>query len=338
MNGDATSDVADELDPLTRLAIRHGTDKWGPHFYTPVYHTLFAHLRDKPVRLLEIGIGGYTLRAVGGASLAMWAEYFPHGRIVGIDIVEKKLDLGPRVKIRCGSQDDAAFLASVSEEDGPFDIVIDDGSHVPAHVVASFLALFPRLSDGALYVIEDTQTAFFPQFGGSEVNGGATMEFAATVLAHLNHAEIKIVQPALQVDYSARKIRSLRAYHNIIVIEKGDNDEPSNFAYRLDNPHAARAVRLIEQELARAPTAAGFANLADIYVLAGESARAEALALEALRQWPDHPTLLASAFRATLDAQRRLAIAGQLAGLDPEGARPFVEEAAAELASAPKTG
>ena len=42
-------------------------------------------------------------------------------------------------------------------------VFIDDGSHVPAHVATSFYALFPRLADGGLYVIEDVQTAFWPQ-------------------------------------------------------------------------------------------------------------------------------------------------------------------------------
>jgi hypothetical protein len=63
--------TSDEIDPLTRLAIKHGTDKWGVHFYAPVYHALFAPLRDKPIRLLEIGVGGYRLAKVGGASLAV---------------------------------------------------------------------------------------------------------------------------------------------------------------------------------------------------------------------------------------------------------------------------
>ena len=75
----ADADPAADIDPLTALAIRHGTDKWGPHFYTPVYHELFAHLRDAAVRLLEIGIGGYGYQTVGGASLRMWADYFPRG-------------------------------------------------------------------------------------------------------------------------------------------------------------------------------------------------------------------------------------------------------------------
>ena len=314
-----------DLDPLTRLAIHHGTDKWGPHFYTPVYHAVFAHLRDKPVRLLEIGVGGYKLRNVGGASLAMWADYFPHGQITAIDIAEKQLDLGPRVKIRRGSQDDPAFLARVSDEDGPFDIIIDDGSHVPAHVVASFFALFPRLADGGLYVVEDTQTAFWPDFGGAP-DGSDTMKLATTILALLNHAEIKVAQPNLQIDPIFQQVRSLRAYHNILAFEKGRNDAPSNFAYRLDSPQAAAALRTIEQELAQAPTPRGFANLIDVYALGRDYLRAEATAVSALAKWPDHPALLAAAYRATPDPHQRLAQAERLARMDPPARRSWLSK------------
>src|SRR5882672_934336 len=108
MISDSCPSPSVDIDPLTALAIKHGTDKWGPHFYTPVYHALFAHLRDRPIRLLEIGIGGYEYNTVGGASLAMWAEYFPRARIVGIDVVPKTLALGPRVTTLEGSQIDTA--------------------------------------------------------------------------------------------------------------------------------------------------------------------------------------------------------------------------------------
>src|ERR1700689_4816510 len=118
-------EIDHELDPLTRLAIKNGTDKWGPHFYTPLYHQLFCPLRDRPIRLLEIGVGGYDLKTVGGASLAMWADYFPAGQISGIDIAEKHLALDPRIKLFRGSQDDPIFLKTVCDERGPFDIIID---------------------------------------------------------------------------------------------------------------------------------------------------------------------------------------------------------------------
>ena len=312
----------DDLDPLTRLAIRHGTDKWGLHFYTPLYHRLFSHLRDKPVRLLEIGIGGYAHRSVGGASLAMWADYFPRASIVGMDVVPKTLSLDPRIKTVVGSQDDAAFLARLSREYGPFDIVIDDGSHLPNDVVATFRALFPRLADDALYVIEDVQTTFWPQYGGSASDGAAVMRLARAVLRSLNYMEIKIAEPTAAFPESVKQIRSLHAYHNLLVIEKGDNSEPSNFDYRLDNVHAARALRTIEQELAGRPTPEGLANLINLYALAGKADKAEKVASESLAKWPDHPALLSAASDAAErrgDAQAKRRYVERLMQLEPKG-------------------
>ena len=281
-----------ELDPLTKLAIRHGADKWGPHFYTPVYHGLFGHLRERPIRLLEIGVGGYEFRKVGGASLAMWADYFPAGRIVGIDIAEKELNLGPRVHIVRGSQSDERFLTQLATERGPFDIVIDDGSHVPEDVVKSFWTLFPTLVKSAFYVIEDIQTAFWPSFGGSPVDGGETIKLAHMILQALNYAEIRVAKPDWQPPPSASMIRSFRAYHNMFVVEKGDNSEPSNALYDGGNPHVAQAIASIEQELSETPTAKGYALLALVYGSSGEPRKALQIIEQALVRWPDSLRLL----------------------------------------------
>jgi len=328
----------DDVDPLTRIALRHGTDKWGAHFYTPVYHRLFAHLRDKPVRLLEIGIGGYEFARLGGASLAMWADYFPHGQILGIDLFAKTLDLGPRVAVRQGSQDDAAFLRRMSAEHGPFDIVVDDGSHVPAHVVASFQVLFPLLADGGLYVIEDVQTTFWPNFGGSIADGGATMQLARRILEQLNYAEIQVVQPERQVPDPVKSIRALHAWHNVIAVEKGDNTEPSNFAFRFDNVHAARALRTIREELARAPTPAGYANLIDMHLRARSLREAWNLLEEALAKWPDEPIVLYAAYSASMQSGNRaleLEFLRRLAAAEPDNAaaQALLRKTEAEAAS-----
>lgn len=287
-----------DIDPLTRLAIKHGTDKWGPHFYTPLYHELFSRLRHRPIRLLEIGVGGYELATVGGASLTMWAEYFPHGQITGIDIAEKRLTLPPRVRLFRGSQVDPTFLKTVCDERGPFDIIIDDGSHVPQHVVASFEALFPAVVDGGSYLIEDIQTAFWPSFGGSVFDGGATMKLAQTVIECLNHAEIAVADRARRFPAFAKQIKSLRAFHNLLVVEKGDNSEPSNFGYDLNNPHASRAEQSINQELRSAPTAEGLANLAGLYLRAGQPEKAREVCDKALSQWPANGELLIAAHGA----------------------------------------
>ena len=281
------------VDPLTRIAIVRGTDKWGAHFYTPVYHELFQHLRELPIRLLEIGVGGHESRLTGGASLAMWADYFPHGRIVGIDVAEKCLAPHPRVAVLKGAQEDAAFLAGVVAEHGPFDIVIDDGSHVPAHVRASFDVLFPALNDGGFYVVEDVQTAFWPRFGGSPADGAETMTLARTALDALNHAEIAVADPEWVPPSIAPIIRCVRAYHNLLVFQRGDNREPSTGRFDGGSTHVTAALATMEDILAATPTAAGLAHLARTYSLAREGKRAVETVERGLSQWPDDLSLLA---------------------------------------------
>jgi hypothetical protein len=114
--------VSESLDPLTRLAIRFGSDKFGAHLYTPIYHRMFNHLREQKLRILEVGIGGYDKPKAGGASLRMWAEYFPCSKIVGLDIAAKDIALPPRVTTVAGSQTDTGLLQRLLDDHGPFNI------------------------------------------------------------------------------------------------------------------------------------------------------------------------------------------------------------------------
>ena len=187
-------------------------------------------MRHRPVRLLEIGIGGYADPNRGGESLRMWKEFFPLGRIVGLDIHDKSGLVEDRIEIVQGDQSDAAFLADLSDRLGPFDIVVDDGSHVSAHVIASFKALFPRLADDGIYAIEDLQTSYWARgFGGSsgEDRPGTSMSFLQALVDGLNYAEFDIVD--YEPSYFDTWITSLTFYHNLAFIQKGRNLEPSNF-------------------------------------------------------------------------------------------------------------
>src|SRR6202034_3319751 len=74
---------------LGTLALLYGTDKNGGHFYTQHYQRYFSHLRNQPIRLLEIGVGGYSDLNDGAASLRMWKRFFPKAQIVGIDLYDK---------------------------------------------------------------------------------------------------------------------------------------------------------------------------------------------------------------------------------------------------------
>lgn len=149
---------------LELLAAKHGTDKW-QQGYIPHYHRHFKQLRRRPLSVLEIGIGTTGSRD-GGNSLRMWRDYLPRARVYGIDILDKTAHDETRIKTLQGSQDDPAFLDEVGRRYGPFDIIIDDGSHINAHVVTSFHSLFPHLKLGGWYVVEDLITSYYPNSAG----------------------------------------------------------------------------------------------------------------------------------------------------------------------------
>lgn len=292
-----------DLDPLTVIAIRQGTDKWGAHFYTPIYHSLLAPLRGKPIKLLEIGVGGYASKYLGGGSLAMWAEYFEHGQIFGIDIQEKRLDLGERVTIFQGSQDDREFLGRIVRQHGPFDVIIDDGSHIPAHVVASFQALFPSLVTGGFYIVEDTQTSYWPSHDGTP-DGAATMSLARDILKGLNHQEIAEVDPAYVAPAYAASIRSLRAYHNLLVFEKGDNTEPSDRSYDLRHPRAVMALQSLAAAVGTSPTPRAVAFFTNFLIPMGRFDEALELVEWHLRSSPTSLDLLVAGYNVSASAGR----------------------------------
>jgi demethylmacrocin O-methyltransferase len=149
------------FNDLTTIANYHGTDKGTTvaqaHGYTPYYEELFAPLREKPITLLEIGVADTRFP---GASLKVWEDYFTQAKIVGFDIVDCTRFSTPRTHIFHGDQGNVFDLVACGCKHGPFDIVIDDGSHAAQHQITSFYTLFPLLvKPGGIYIIEDLHVA-----------------------------------------------------------------------------------------------------------------------------------------------------------------------------------
>jgi hypothetical protein len=214
---------------LAELARRHGTDKLD-HGYLDFYEELFGPWRDRPLRVLEIGVGGFERPrdpAFGGASLRVWRDYFERAEIVGLDLLDKHGVAGERITVVQGSQTDPALLAAVAGQHGPFDIVIDDGSHVPAHVRATFALLVDALAPEAVYVVEDVQTSYWPRWGGSFRLGSSrtTMGLVKQRLDGLNHVEFE--RPDYRPTELDLRIVEVRARHNIVAFRFGDNTAAS---------------------------------------------------------------------------------------------------------------
>jgi len=210
---------------LNDLADRYLTDKGGGlHWFTPHYEHHFAEFCDLPVRLLEIGIGEFHLMpGAGGGSLKMWKRYFRRGFVHGIDIYDKSYLDQPRLLTSRGDQNDPDFLRSVALEHGPFDIVIDDGSHINDHIHNSFRTLFPHLRPGGLYVIEDLWTSYAPGYGGTDQRSaasGTSIGLLKTLADGIHYEE----NTGASEDTDDQVV-GLHVYHNIAFVEKGVNAE-----------------------------------------------------------------------------------------------------------------
>src|SRR4029453_329715 len=117
---------------------------------------LLAPLDGEPTSILEIGVKG-------GGSAAMWKGLFPSASVVGLDI---KLRRWPTrqppedgVVFLGGDKTDSGRLGEIAAKYGPFDLVIDDGSHVTDHVAGTLRSLLPHVRPGGIYVIEDTHSS-----------------------------------------------------------------------------------------------------------------------------------------------------------------------------------
>jgi len=129
--------------------------------YLELYAPFFEAWINKAIRLLELGVKK-------GESLKLWRDYFPRGRIVGVDRrLPRSLALGERIQIFQGDQADTEFLSKVANQTAPdgFDIIIDDASHIGQLTKTTFWHLFDHhLKPGGLYAIEDWGTGYLDDF------------------------------------------------------------------------------------------------------------------------------------------------------------------------------
>ncbi len=146
---------------LCRLSAKWHTDKHTQHSYTPVYDRLFGSRRDSVRTLLEIGVGypglmgGNGPEYKAGHSLRMWREYFPHAMVYGIDVQDECRIEEDRLLAVIADQSSVADLKRIAQMWGPFDIVIDDGSHKTEDMIVSAKTLIPYMAPDGIYVVED---------------------------------------------------------------------------------------------------------------------------------------------------------------------------------------
>ena len=210
---------------LDEIMTEHGSDKasWA-HDYCKHYETWFGPLRDEPVVLLELGVGGED-KELGGASLLGWNEYFEKACcITGVDIYDKSELAKQGIRIYQGSQDDEEFLMGIINdiEVGNPNIIIDDASHINKLTIKSFQLLFHHLEKGGLYIIEDLTCAYRWDFGGSTALNNmelpTIMNYLFTMLHDLNPVRIGNQDYKDIPDFVG--VESVHFYPDMVVIKK----------------------------------------------------------------------------------------------------------------------
>lgn len=182
---------------LTAYSKSHGHGKYDRYF--PFFdETLEGHTVE---RLLEIGCSAM--------SLTTWLKCFPRAEIVGLDASaggptgtddnHRLARRNPRLTFVIGDQADPEVLASL----GAFDVVVDDGGHQSYQQIASFKTLFPAMTPGGWYFIEDLHCSYWP---GYNSKGPTTMRFIKGLLDDM-HA--KYLDPPRQARWPINEVRLL---------------------------------------------------------------------------------------------------------------------------------
>jgi SAM-dependent methyltransferase len=148
-----------------------GSDKGDPesskrHSYTRLYYPLFGSVRDRPLRVFELGLGtnntnfpsNMGVDGKPGASLRGWKQFFPRAEIFGADIDSGILFQEDRIRTFYCDQGSPDAIRDLWGQDvlvAPFDIIIDDAYHVFDYNVTFFENSWHKLAPGGVYVVED---------------------------------------------------------------------------------------------------------------------------------------------------------------------------------------
>lgn len=205
--------------------------KW--HHYFPIYEQYFGKFRGQAPKMLEIGV-------YRGGSTRMFADWLGDGtHFTGVDIDPacSGYAVPGKIEIVIGDQADRAFLAKLATENGPWDIVLDDGGHTDNQILTSFELLFPHLKDGGVYLIEDTHAHWMSSLYRDHPQGHNILRLVAELFAEMHRwsgAPGKIdhwhvppaERPPTPAPYFTNHVAAIHLFDSIVVIEKKQREEP----------------------------------------------------------------------------------------------------------------
>ena len=213
--------MASHDTPLVDLFFSHNgktVDKW-EHYLVIYAHELAPLLHTRrPLRLLEIGVQN-------GGSLELWEQYLPEGsQIVGIDVDPNTagLTFTGAIRVHIADVTDPTAVAAALG-DAVFDIIIDDGSHRSADIIATFRILFERLALGGKFIIEDLHASYWPSFGGGLRTQSSAIDFFKGLVDALNVDHLQQAAPheiVAELQEFAPHLARIAFYDSVVIVDK----------------------------------------------------------------------------------------------------------------------
>lgn len=188
--------------------------KWTGYF--DVYERYFSQFIGKAPKVLEIGV-------LGGGSIEMWQKYFGmDAQIIGLDIdpgcLEYKYE--GNVQIALGDQGNPEFWDKFLVDNTGFDIVIDDGGHTMIQQLITLQKVFPHLKHGGVYVVEDTHTSYWKNWGGAYGNPETFLTRAKQMTDIMNQQHFEQPHINEEVLKVFEGLYSVSFFNSMVVFEK----------------------------------------------------------------------------------------------------------------------
>lgn len=187
--------------------------------YVPVYRAIAARL-GPAARVCELGVQA-------GGSLRMWQDLFPCGLVAGVDVNPGAQWPEGTIRILCDQDSDQ--LPGILREHAPaWDLIVDDASHAGAKTRRSFDLLWPLISPGGFYVIEDWFIGL-PHFRQAQHNANVHVSYDPGLLQLVQDLLTRLDRPYPGSEETAHlprdsDVESVDCRYGLAVVRKYDEE------------------------------------------------------------------------------------------------------------------
>ena len=124
---------------------------------------------------------------------------------------------------------------------GPFDIVIDDGSHVTSHQIGTFATVYPTIAVNGVYIVEDLHSNVWDDFVNTE---STLLDISKQMIDEIYepyaprtgdqvsfsdyYVDGPVYRDGVVTSWFAANTFAIRHYDSMVVFERGLRSAPVN--------------------------------------------------------------------------------------------------------------